>query len=69
MDNQLPTPLEPLLTLDEVSAYLGIPKNTLYRWRVDGGGPRAIKVGKHLRYRHTELETWLGQNTDERPGV
>ena len=68
MDDKQPSALDPLLTLDDVVAYLGIPKNTLYRWRVDGEGPRAMKIGKHLRYRRTELEAWLEANTDERPG-
>jgi excisionase family DNA binding protein len=69
MDISKPGPIEPLLTLDDVVAYLGIPKNTLYRWRVDGEGPRAMKIGKHLRYRRTELEAWLEKNTDERPAA
>jgi excisionase family DNA binding protein len=69
MDISKPEPIEPLLTLDDVVAYLGIPKNTLYRWRVDGEGPRAMKIGKHLRYRRTELEAWLEANTDERPAA
>ena len=58
--------LERLLTLEEVSRYLAIPKNTLYRWRVDGLGPKALKVGKHLRYRHADLEAWLDEHADER---
>jgi excisionase family DNA binding protein len=69
MDNQQPSAIEPLLTLDEVSAYIGIPKNTLYRWRVDGKGPRAIKYGKHLRYRRAEVESWLDAHTDVRPAA
>jgi excisionase family DNA binding protein len=69
MDISKPEPIEPLLTLDDVVAYLGIPKNTLYRWRVDGEGPRAMKIGKHLRYRRSELEAWLEKNTDERPAA
>lgn len=69
MDTSKPEPIEPLLTLDDVVAYLGIPKNTLYRWRVDGEGPRAMKIGKHLRYRRSELEAWLEKNTDERPAA
>lgn len=54
-----PEELERLLDLDEVAAYLGIPKNTLYKWRVQGEGPRAIKVGKHLRFRRRDVEAWL----------
>ena len=66
MDIQQPVPLEPLLTLDDVAAYLGVPKGTLYRWRVDGKGPRAIRFGKHVRFRRSEVEPWLDSRTDDR---
>lgn len=49
----------PLGTVEEVSAYLGIPVATLYQWRYRSTGPRASKVGRHLRYRWTDVEKWL----------
>jgi excisionase family DNA binding protein len=55
---------EPLLTIDEVADWLGKPKNTLYRWRKQGYGPRAIKVGNDLRYRVAEVERFLNEHTD-----
>ena len=57
---------DPLLTIDEVSEWLGIPRGTLYQWRTRKQGPRAIKVGGALRYRRTEVETYLDQHTDPR---
>ena len=57
--------LEPLLDIDEVAAYLGVPKNTLYKWRVRGEGPRAIKVGKHLRFRRRDVEAWLDSQYED----
>ena len=64
------TELERLLSIDEVADYIGIPKSSLYRWRVSGGGPRAMKVGKHLRFRRSDLEAWLNaQYEDETPGA
>jgi hypothetical protein len=33
------------LSIDELSAYLQIPKNTLYYWRSQGTGPVAISLG------------------------
>lgn len=57
---------DPLLTIDEVSAWLGIPRGTLYQWRSRKQGPRAIKVGGALRYRRAEVETYLDQHTDPR---
>lgn len=55
---------DPLLTIDDVAAWLGKPKNTLYAWHSRGKGPRAIRVGNTLRYRRSEVERWLDDNTD-----
>jgi excisionase family DNA binding protein len=57
---------DPLLTIEEVSQWLGIPRGTLYQWRSRKQGPRAIKVGGALRYRRAEVETYLDQHTDSR---
>ena len=40
-----------LLSTEEVARILVVPVNTLYCWRYKGTGPRAYRVGKHLRYR------------------
>ena len=57
---------DPLLTIEEVSVWLGIPRGTLYQWRTRKQGPRAIKVGGALRYRRAEVESYLDQHTDPR---
>jgi excisionase family DNA binding protein len=48
-----------LLTIHEAAAYLRVSVETLRYWRVVGTGPRAAKVGKHLRYRPEELRRWV----------
>jgi len=50
-----------LMSPREVAALLQLKVTTLYDWRSRGEGPPAIKVGKHLRYRHEDVETWLDQ--------
>ncbi len=47
--------LEPLLSIDAVADYLGVSVTTIYDWRVAGKGPRAIKVGRHLRFAVSDL--------------
>lgn len=47
------------MTTEEVAEYLGVPVQTVYIWRTKGTGPRAIKVGKHLRFRASDLDAWL----------
>ncbi|WP_345462068.1 helix-turn-helix domain-containing protein [Actinoallomurus oryzae] len=49
-----------LLTVAEVAEYLGIPKKTIYQcWR--SWGFTAYKVGRHLRFRERDIESWLEQ--------
>mgnify|MGYP001571415582 FL=1 len=54
-------PMEPLLTLDDLAEYLQIPKRTIHAWRYRQEGPTAIKVGKHLRYRQSDVVDWLDE--------
>ena len=43
---------------------LGIPLRTIYNWRSRGEGPRAFKIGRHVRYRPTDVEDWLEAHAD-----
>ena len=54
-----------LLTIAEAAAYLRLPVETLRKWRAAGTGPRAAKVGKHLRYRRAEVDRWLAERERE----
>jgi excisionase family DNA binding protein len=49
----------PLGTTEEVAAYVGVPKTTLYQWRLQAKGPRGIRIGRYLRYRWDDVEAWL----------
>jgi excisionase family DNA binding protein len=49
----------------QVSSYLGIPEKTLAEWRWQGKGPRYVRVGRHVRYRWSDVEAWL--ETQARP--
>ena len=51
--------VEPLWTVEDVSTFLGVPIATLYQWRYRRTGPRAIRVGRHLRYDPAEVRAWL----------
>jgi excisionase family DNA binding protein len=46
------------LTIEDLSARLQVPVPTLYRWNSRGTGPQYIHVGRHVRYRVTDVETW-----------
>ena len=48
-----------LLTAVELAAFLSIPVATVRQWRYMGVGPKAFKVGRHLRYDPDEVMRWL----------
>ncbi len=48
-----------LLTAQELADFLQVPVATLYSWQHRGVGPKAAKVGRHLRYRQSEVEQWI----------
>ena len=53
-----------LVSTTEAAEYLGGHKpNTLEGWRVQGSGPRYIKVGRLVRYRVTDLDAYLESQT------
>jgi excisionase family DNA binding protein len=53
-----------LISAGELANWLGIPVPTIYRWRVHGQGPKAARVGRHLRYRVGDVKAWLEQQTE-----
>ncbi|MFR9774472.1 helix-turn-helix domain-containing protein [Micromonospora sp. MS34] len=39
--------------------HLGVPVGTLYQWRHRRTGPRASRVGRHLRYDPAAVRAWV----------
>jgi len=52
-------PATRLWTVEDVSAYLGVPVQTLYEWRRKCKGPKARRVGKYLRYDPQVVRDWF----------
>ena len=55
------------LTAEDLAAELRIPKQTIYKWRVEGFGPTAHKIGRHLRFSREDVDDWystLQEDTD-----
>jgi excisionase family DNA binding protein len=44
--------------------YLDVPLRTVYGWRQTNQGPPAYRIGKHLRYRRSEVDQWLAEHRD-----
>ena len=51
--------IEPLLTEAQVSEILGRGVPTLQKDRVAGTGPQFVKLGRLVRYRPSDVQTWL----------
>jgi excisionase family DNA binding protein len=60
--------LEPLLTIGELSEYLGVPLSTLYDWRTRGEGPVAYRFGKHLKFAVADVASWMASRREGAPG-
>ena len=51
-----------LLTSKELAERWRIKEQTLRKWRLVGGGPRYICVGRAIRYRMADVEAYETEN-------
>lgn len=55
---------QPLLSVEQTAALLGVSKQTLAVWRCEKRYPLAyVKVGARVRYRLSDLERFLASRT------
>jgi hypothetical protein len=52
-----------LLTASDAAEVLYVSPKTLERWRLEGFGPRWIRVGRKPLYRLSDLIDWIDANT------
>ena len=50
---------DPILTVDQLAAYLQVSKKTIYTWQHRRTGPPFLRAGKHLRFRTSAVDRWL----------
>ena len=43
----------------DAARLLGVSTRTLFNWRVDGRGPRFVRIGARILYGTDELRRWL----------
>jgi len=53
-----------LISPAELAEMLGVPVRSIYRWNSVGTGPPVLHVGKHARYRVSDVDAWLEKRTD-----
>lgn len=59
-------PDERLVSPAELARFLSVPVATIYQYRYRGEGPPGFKVGRHVRYRWSDVEAWLHASRDPR---
>ena len=56
------------LSVDEIAAYLGIKRDTVYRWIVRRRMP-AHRLGRFWKFRREEVDEWVrSEGADETKG-
>lgn len=56
-----------LLTVEDLADYLGVPVATLYQWRYRREGPPGFRVGRHVRYRWSDVQDWIEHQVKTSP--
>jgi hypothetical protein len=57
--------MQTLLSQRGAATLLALSERTLERLRVNGGGPRFIKVGASVRYQQEALERWVARRSGD----
>jgi len=57
-----PLELSSMLTTVQAAAFLNVAKNTMEKWRLIGGGPAFVRLGRHcIRYLPADLEAFIAK--------
>ena len=55
------------LSVDEIAAYLGVKRDTVYKW-IDRKHMPAHKVGRLWKFRKDEVDQWVRNGGDAQSG-
>ena len=55
--------MDAFFNTSEIAARLGVAEVTVRKWRISGSGPRFIRCGGNIRYRWTDIESWVSSRT------
>jgi excisionase family DNA binding protein len=57
---------ETYLSPAQLARLLNVPRGTVYQWNARGTGPTYIQLGRHVRYRHSDVTEWLEQHQNKK---
>jgi hypothetical protein len=52
-----------LLTPKQLAGLLAVNENTLAKWRLQGVGPKFVKIQRHVRYAANDVDCWTNERT------
>lgn len=55
------------LTPGDLAIREQVPIKTVYMWNYKGSGPKALSIGRHVRYRLADVLAWEASRVKERP--
>lgn len=55
---------ETLMSTRSLAEYLDVSVETIHYWNSQGGGPKSYKVGRHLRFRRSDVDQWLEERAN-----
>lgn len=58
-----------LLNEHQVADSCAISVLTLRKWRVEGRGPRYVKIGTLVRYRPEDVDAWIESHETQRTAL
>ena len=53
-----------LLTVKELAELLQVPVPTIHNWRYRRQGPKGFRVGRHIRFLKSDVESWLASQRE-----
>ncbi|MBF0101468.1 MAG: helix-turn-helix domain-containing protein [Desulfobacterales bacterium] len=56
------------LSVDEIGAYLGVKRDTIYKWVNDKGIP-AHKIGRLWKFKRDEVDAWVRKSDTNRGDI
>jgi predicted DNA-binding transcriptional regulator AlpA len=56
---------EKYLSNEGLAERYGVPVKTVRKWRYEGTGPQGFRVGRHVRYRESDVLYWEEQQIRE----
>lgn len=56
------------LSVNELAERYGLTRSTIYAWMQKGTGPTSLRIGRHVRFRLTDVLSWEEAQERQRHG-